>query len=187
MLSMFKEIDNNDDDWVNEELPVVMGMIGSQAIQKLSAYLNDEKNGEFARIAAACSISMIGKNEEDARKDCVQILSCQLAKYKKNSTSLNAFLISYLSDLDAVEAINLIREAFTHDRVDCMVMGDIEDVEIAMGLRDRRISDRKRFNPFGIGNDGVSQPQKKIGRNEPCPCGSGKKYKKCCLGKEDLL
>jgi uncharacterized protein YecA (UPF0149 family) len=21
----------------------------------------------------------------------------------------------------------------------------------------------------------------KAGRNEPCPCGSGKKYKKCCL------
>jgi uncharacterized protein YecA (UPF0149 family) len=20
----------------------------------------------------------------------------------------------------------------------------------------------------------------KVGRNEPCPCGSGKKYKKCC-------
>jgi uncharacterized protein YchJ len=24
----------------------------------------------------------------------------------------------------------------------------------------------------------------KIGRNDPCPCGSGKKYKKCCLDKE---
>ena len=24
----------------------------------------------------------------------------------------------------------------------------------------------------------------KIGRNAPCPCGSGKKYKKCCLGKK---
>jgi len=24
----------------------------------------------------------------------------------------------------------------------------------------------------------------KIGRNEPCPCGSGRKHKKCCLGKE---
>jgi len=23
----------------------------------------------------------------------------------------------------------------------------------------------------------------KIGRNDPCPCGSGKKYKHCCLGK----
>ena len=25
--------------------------------------------------------------------------------------------------------------------------------------------------------------QKKVGRNDPCPCGSGKKYKKCCLKK----
>jgi hypothetical protein len=23
----------------------------------------------------------------------------------------------------------------------------------------------------------------KIGRNEPCPCGSGRKYKQCCLNK----
>jgi hypothetical protein len=22
-----------------------------------------------------------------------------------------------------------------------------------------------------------------VGRNEPCPCGSGKKFKQCCLGK----
>src|SRR4051812_13585756 len=26
----------------------------------------------------------------------------------------------------------------------------------------------------------------KTGRNDPCPCGSGKKYKKCCLPKEEL-
>ena len=25
----------------------------------------------------------------------------------------------------------------------------------------------------------------KVGRNDPCPCGSGKKYKKCCMGKND--
>ena len=24
----------------------------------------------------------------------------------------------------------------------------------------------------------------KIGRNEPCPCGSGKKYKSCCINKK---
>lgn len=24
----------------------------------------------------------------------------------------------------------------------------------------------------------------KIGRNDPCPCGSGKKYKKCCIDKD---
>ncbi|MCK4579393.1 MAG: peptide deformylase [Candidatus Marinimicrobia bacterium] len=26
-------------------------------------------------------------------------------------------------------------------------------------------------------------PPLRVGRNEPCPCKSGKKYKKCCLGK----
>ena len=25
----------------------------------------------------------------------------------------------------------------------------------------------------------------KIGRNAPCPCGSGKKYKKCCLAQDE--
>jgi protein translocase subunit secA len=28
---------------------------------------------------------------------------------------------------------------------------------------------------------GMKLENKKIGRNELCPCGSGKKYKKCCL------
>ncbi len=26
----------------------------------------------------------------------------------------------------------------------------------------------------------IKRPDPKIGRNEPCPCGSGKKHKKCC-------
>ena len=28
------------------------------------------------------------------------------------------------------------------------------------------------------------RPGPKIGRNAPCPCGSGKKYKKCCAAKQ---
>lgn len=28
--------------------------------------------------------------------------------------------------------------------------------------------------------DPVKYEQAKVGRNDPCPCGSGKKYKKCC-------
>jgi uncharacterized protein YecA (UPF0149 family) len=26
----------------------------------------------------------------------------------------------------------------------------------------------------------MRRPAPKVGRNEPCPCGSGKKFKKCC-------
>ena len=28
-----------------------------------------------------------------------------------------------------------------------------------------------------------SLSQQSVGRNDPCPCGSGKKFKKCCMGK----
>lgn len=40
----------------------------------------------------------------------------------------------------------------------------------ANNLRQKRIAQAKTQN-------------RKIGRNAPCPCGSGKKYKKCCLGR----
>lgn len=33
---------------------------------------------------------------------------------------------------------------------------------------------------------GTSPRMEKVGRNDPCPCGSGKKYKRCCLEKNAL-
>src|SRR3569833_3134762 len=36
-------------------------------------------------------------------------------------------------------------------------------------------ADGKLFTPGTVRNEGP-----KVGRNDPCPCGSGKKYKKCC-------
>ena len=35
--------------------------------------------------------------------------------------------------------------------------------------------DGKVLGPLPIRNEGP-----RVGRNDPCPCGSGKKYKKCC-------
>ena len=29
----------------------------------------------------------------------------------------------------------------------------------------------------------IRNRQQKVGRNDPCPCGSGKKYKNCCMRK----
>ena len=44
---------------------------------------------------------------------------------------------------------------------------------------------KKRTMQLSHGNAGsrpepVKREGLKIGRNDPCPCGSGKKYKKCC-------
>jgi len=45
------------------------------------------------------------------------------------------------------------------------------------------------MNTGGETEDGrgvtVRREGKKVGRNDPCPCGSGKKYKKCCLPREE--
>jgi preprotein translocase subunit SecA len=30
----------------------------------------------------------------------------------------------------------------------------------------------------------IRNRQERIGRNDPCPCGSGKKYKNCCLRRD---
>jgi uncharacterized protein len=44
-------------------------------------------------------------------------------------------------------------------------------------MEERREGGRNR--PKG---EGYSRGQRRPGRNEPCPCGSGKKYKRCCGG-----
>ena len=36
-----------------------------------------------------------------------------------------------------------------------------------------------------VGEKPIVREEPKVGRNDPCPCGSGKKYKKCC-GKEKV-
>jgi hypothetical protein len=40
------------------------------------------------------------------------------------------------------------------------------------------------FQKYKEDNKGTIRKAKDVGRNDPCPCGSGKKYKKCCM-KED--
>jgi preprotein translocase subunit SecA len=40
-------------------------------------------------------------------------------------------------------------------------------------------SDAATFNPADVNADGVPYRSMRVGRNDPCPCGSGKKFKQC--------
>jgi hypothetical protein len=44
-----------------------------------------------------------------------------------------------------------------------------------------RRSDKYERSPLNSLGMPHREPQRRIGRNDPCPCGSGKKFKKCCL------
>jgi preprotein translocase subunit SecA len=57
----------------------------------------------------------------------------------------------------------------------------IDEMEEAFQRRKRRELEQARM--AGAGDQGPVQQVirgDKVGRNDPCPCGSGKKYKKCC-------
>lgn len=56
------------------------------------------------------------------------------------------------------------------------------------GMRDRhhetatfkRVDGKWLYETGALKTETVRRDGKKIGRNDPCPCGSGKKYKHCC-------
>jgi preprotein translocase subunit SecA len=57
----------------------------------------------------------------------------------------------------------------------------IDDIEAEFQRKKRRELDQARM-AGGDARGAVEQVVRgdKVGRNDPCPCGSGKKYKKCC-------
>jgi preprotein translocase subunit SecA len=68
-----------------------------------------------------------------------------------------------------------------------MVSTSADDLEEAFMRRKRRELEQARMAGAGDAQpvQQVVRGQEKVGRNDPCPCGSGKKYKKCHLPMEE--
>jgi preprotein translocase subunit SecA len=58
---------------------------------------------------------------------------------------------------------------------------EIEQKRVALGRKQRVIESHPGADgePEAPRQETVTRAQAKVGRNDPCPCGSGKKYKKC--------
>lgn len=137
LLNLFHELEEDGwGDWVGEELPRVFGLIGAAAIPALTAYLADTSRGISPRISAAHALAEIGMSHAEAEEAaCIAALTQQLEIFGKNDRELNGFLISYLVDLQAIETAPLMQRAYAAGRVDEIVMGDWEDVQVALGLK----------------------------------------------------
>ena len=76
----------------------------------------------------------------------------------------------------------------TDEQLAQYIEGDnTELAQYIMGLCKERQEAReqgKRMKTVDLDNMLPIIAERKIGRNEQCPCGSLKKYKKCCMGKE---
>ncbi|WP_102396416.1 YchJ family metal-binding protein [Enterovibrio norvegicus] len=52
--------------------------------------------------------------------------------------------------------------------------------EYCLQEKSRFVTEKKGDDTVWYYLDGEYPQQQKVGRNDPCPCGSGKKHKKCC-------
>ena len=93
-----------------------------------------------------------------------------LVEYKKESFTLFEDLMSRVED-------DTIRFLFLLQPVD--EKKQAEEAE-RRKRRQQMMLDQQAAASGGTGNSQVKRDAAKVGRNDPCPCGSGKKYKKCC-------
>jgi len=89
-------------------------------------------------------------------------------------TAVEAALVSAYKNA-GYQQFQTLLETIKHD-----VAGSIFHVSIVD--RNQNKSPQSPMEKAGTGSRGDNKPKTstKIGRNDPCPCGSGKKYKHCC-------
>lgn len=187
-----------EDDWALDEIPEVVAAAGNAAIAPLADFIVNNDNETMARSLAMGTLNQIGRTQPSLRAKVIKNLSDCLQDLPAEHSDLNGLLVSHLVEFKAVDTKAVIQTAFAEQRVDINICGDLEDVEIALGLRTERSTPRPDYQAAnlelvtGVGDEDsadennapqieqVRRTTPKVGRNEPCPCGSDKKYKKCC-------
>ena len=142
-----------DDDWALEELPDVFGMIGSPCAENLNKYLKETQHDEFSRVIAADGLKRIAQIYPHERENILARLTHFLNNTSNDVDSLNSLIISMLVDLNAVECIDTIRDICKTDKVDISCAGDIENIEIELGIR----TERETPKPF-YGKNNITPP-----------------------------
>lgn len=154
LLDIFDDLMETDNDWALSELPCVMGLIGPSAIVPLASYMRDKRHTEYARVMAMDGLCEIAKKDATVRADILTIYRAYLKDPDLEMSAMNGLLLACTLDLDGKELAEDIRPLFDKECVDLGVVGDMEDVEIALGLRDERETPRLSFEQmYGISRE----------------------------------
>ncbi len=147
LLGLFDRLEY--DDWVNEELPDVFGMVGPAALPALAEYIADLSHNDSSRISAIAGIENIGKRWPDAKGESITLLEERLKQFEENEPDVNGFIVEALVELGAREAAPVIERAFDEGYVDPIVMGDWDDVQVELGLKSAEEVAQKRASNRG--------------------------------------
>ena len=200
LLNLMDRLDEGGGDWYLSELPHVFAWIGPAALGPLCEYLANDEHRVFTRVAAADALKELAGRHPEVRDDALKGLCDTLSRFQDTDETVNAFIISGLLDLEAVDAAELIERTHAANRVDISVNGNWNTVRKelgvdGLGLVPKELAGSRAFPSIlpptsyaaskssrkACRDDSATiRSSDKVGRNEPCPCGSGKKYKKCC-------
>jgi len=96
-----------------------------------------------------------------------------LVEYKKESFNLFTELISEIK-VNTIIHLQIIQFKFEDPEEEAKELAERMETE-------RKVQEAMRqFNHSENDEEKSSYGEKKVSRNDPCPCGSGKKYKQCC-------
>ncbi len=143
LLPLFDISDEEDIDWFFDIVPEVYGMIGPAALPRLAEFMDDQIHTGFVRGLASDAIKEIAKHHPEARAECIAAFSqalensLRLTVIDENVPEFNGFVIADLIDLDAKEAAPIIERAFQQKRVDEIFVGDWNEVQYELGLKER--------------------------------------------------
>ncbi len=181
--------DEDDLDWMPRLFKELIKPFQADMFDESVAYILDGNEHEWFRAEFVNLLHRMLKNNEVDKRALNKVFE-KLFKQCKNPV-VNASAIAVCKDENFTEHYPQIKKLYEQEYVFKALDGDLEDVELAFGMRTKRSTKRD----LGFSNileevfreeDAPSIPlvtEEKIGRNDPCPCGSGKKYKKCCLKK----
>ena len=88
------------------------------------------------------------------------------------------------TDDDYDEFARLFRDLRKHSRLWQLIGNTSEEIYKKMRILEDTIDSMPKI--LRDNDKNPANNHKKVGRNDPCPCGSGKKYKKCCMRKDKL-
>jgi hypothetical protein len=147
LVQVLSLVDESNSDLINEGFRDVLERFGPVAIDPLASFLT-ESGAEGGLIGASEALAHIGKDHPEHRDRTVQIITAALdTRYVQNDPMVNGFWISDLLDLQAVESYPIIQKAYEAGAADPMICGDLEDVEVELGLLEERKTPRP-LTPF---------------------------------------
>ncbi|HNZ86357.1 MAG TPA: preprotein translocase subunit SecA [bacterium] len=109
-----------------------------------------------------------------------------LVEYKRETYQLFVELLNNIekqvvySIYKVMPAINILSSVKNNTPVVTNDPTESKQFSLARSMAQEGASNEQSHNVSTLKNKEVKKYGSKIGRNDPCPCGSGKKYKKCC-------